>query len=221
MDAVSIGRHNEHEQYHSVFPGAGRKQWSDLPLILDGVNALSTAGIPNLLSVEIQNIKKIPRTRGPATVFKLFGDHLNFLIDHINGHQKTLAFGVPYHIEFMLRIEPEDIPIHLYLSHPGLIVTNRIVLPSSRKAIRDFLEFHGYCSASTSFSNPSLSDLFVWIARAGNPTMTQMEFVELLGRQAFEALCDSYILNRYDLAHQVMCARTRCCCQNSPSLNTR
>ncbi len=155
--AKTTEKNEEFRLYHPVFPGPGsvRKRWTALPLILHGSKALSTAGIPNLRSVHILKLKQVMRSQLRSSHFLGSSECLGLILDEYNGHRKALAAGDTYYIEFLFRFDPECIPVHVYLSRPGQIVTDRKVTAKSRQSIRAFLELNAFCSASTSTDKPS------------------------------------------------------------------
>ncbi len=201
---TTIEKNEEYKQYHQVYPGVTRKHWTDTQLILHGAKALSTTKTPNIKSVKLLKLKQVLRNQTSSIHLHLDSECVGEIFDIMHGHRKGLSTGATYYIEFEFQIEQENIPIHVYLSRPDQVVTDREVLSSSRTAIRSFLEINGYCSATPSYETPGIRAFFEWVSRAQNPTMTQQKFIETIGKPAFEVLKKEHIVIKYDWSCPVL-----------------
>ncbi len=192
------------KRYYPVFRGEERKAWTARSLVALGVESVQYSLIPGLLSAEIRLIKLLPRNRVPGS-FRLGGDNLCQLFRRVGGYQTFLAAGQIYHLELEFHLEQEPDPIVVHLSKPDIIASTRKISDASRKTIRRFLEHVGFCTRDELPSSIGLPAFFSWMSRVQSPTMTERDFVDVIGKPAFDALRNLHILEKYDVAKRILC----------------
>ncbi len=205
MDSREYSRRfNASGWFNSVFQGRLRKPWSDLPLQIHGAAALSTDKIPGLNSVEIKELKLLPRN-GNSGTWVCAGHRLSQLLARRKGFQYLFSDCTIYHVELELDLNTEKTPVCLYMSQPGIVVSDIELSGRSRGIVRTFLESNGFCSRSDVSPDPSLKSFFIWLARSEAPTMTERDFVSEISQPVFDLLRDKFIFRKYDYADYFLC----------------